>query len=133
MAEARGQLEILPWEEAHLVGGRFDQQGMLDRLDDRAAQADESFAMTRLWSNQEWALQNVPDVEDIVEYEARFNYVWPKHNSAVVCVYDATRFSMETLTQILRAHPFAILGQDLIENAAYVPPDDLLRELGRHP
>ena len=133
VAEARGQLQILPWEEAHLVGGRFDQKGMLDRLDAAAELADETHPMTRLWSNQEWALLDVPGVKDIVEYEARFNYVWPKHNSAIVCVYDATRFSLATLTQILRAHPFAILGKELIENAAYVPPDDLLRELGRYP
>jgi hypothetical protein len=133
VAEARGQLEILPWEEAHLVGGQFDQKGMLDRLDETAARADETYAMTRLWSNQEWALLDVPGVKDIVEYEVRFNYVWPKHNSVVVCVYDASRFSLATLTQILRAHPLAVLGKDLIENSAYVPPDDLLRELGRHP
>ena len=28
-AERKGQLELLPWEEAHLVDGYFDQQRML--------------------------------------------------------------------------------------------------------
>jgi len=133
VAAARGQLELLPWEEAHLVGGHFDQSAMLDRLVATAARADETYPMSRLWSNQEWALLDVPGVKDIVEYEARFNYVWPKHNGVVVCVYDASRFSLAVLSQILRAHPFAILEDELVENASYVPPDDLLRELGRQP
>jgi hypothetical protein len=133
VAEARGQLEIVSWEEAHLVGGHFDQSRMLDRLTESAERNDETYPMTRLWSNQEWALLDVPGVKDLVEYEARFNYVWPKHNSFVVCAYDARRFSLAALTQILQAHPFAILGNTIVENTAYVPPDDLLRELGRNP
>lgn len=131
VAKGMGQLEILPWEQAHLVGGRFDQKGMLDRLDNMAERDDAAYPATRLWSNQEWALLDVPGVNDIVEYEARFNYVWPKHNSTVVCAYDASRFSPALLQQILRAHPFAIVGNVLVENAAYVPPDALLEELGR--
>lgn len=133
VAEARGQLEILSWEDAHLAGGHFDQRAMLDRLEQASERDRKTYPRTRLWSNQEWALLDVPGVKDLVEYEARFNYVWPKHNNVVVCVYDARLFRLTALTQILRAHPFAILGNAMAENAAYVPPDDLLRELGRHP
>jgi hypothetical protein len=129
VAEADGQLEMLAWEDAHLVGNSFDQHGMLDRLDAATSRAEEKYPMTRIWSNQEWALLKLAGVNDLIEYEARFNYVWPKHRAAVVCVYDARQFSLAMLTQILRAHPYAILENRLIENAAYVPPDALLREL----
>src|SRR4051794_40827997 len=91
-AERTGQLEIKPWERAHVVGGRFDQQAMLASLDEAAQTAGSSYRLTRLWSNQEWALESVPGVEDLVEYECRFNYIWPKYNDVVVCVYDCTRF-----------------------------------------
>jgi hypothetical protein len=42
---------------------------------------------TRLWSNQEWALDDLPGVGAIVEYESRFNYIWPKSSDVFVCVY----------------------------------------------
>ena len=128
-AERTGQLDIRPWEKAHVAGGRFDQQAMLASLDEAAQSAGSSYRLTRLWSNQEWALEDLPGVEDIVEYECRFNYIWPKYNDVVVCVYDCTRFSADLLVQILRTHPFSIVGGILRENPFYVPPDQLLREL----
>jgi hypothetical protein len=128
-AERTGQLEIRPWEQAHVVGGRFDQQAMLASLDKAAQSASSSYRLTRLWSNQEWALEDLPGVEDIVEYECRFNYIWPKYDDVVVCVYDCTRFGADLLAQILRTHPFSIVGGILRENPFYVPPDQLLKEL----
>jgi len=128
-AERTGQLEIKPWERAHVVGGRFDQQAMLSNLDEAAQSASRSYRLTRLWSNQEWALEGVPGAEDLVEYECRFNYIWPKYNDVVVCVYDSTRFGADLLVQILRTHPFSIVGGILRENPFYVPPDQLLKEL----
>jgi hypothetical protein len=128
-AERTGQLDIKPWERAHVVGGRFDQQAMLASLDEAAQRAGSSYRLTRLWSNQEWALESFPGVEDLVEYECRFNYIWPKYNDVVVCVYDCTRFRADLLVQILRTHPFSIVGGILRENPFYVPPDQLLREL----
>ena len=98
-------------------------------LDEAAQRAGSSYRLTRLWSNQEWALESFPGVEDLVEYECRFNYIWPKYNDVVVCVYDCTRFRADLLVQILRTHPFSIVGGILRENPFYVPPDQLLREL----
>ena len=128
-AEKTGQLELRAWEQAHLVEGRFDQNAMLDALDNAAANGGSDFPRTRLWSNQEWALLDVPGVEDIVEYECRFNYIWPKYNDAIVCVYDSSKFGADLLVQILRTHPLVIIGGVLRENMFYVPPDDLLIEL----
>ncbi len=128
LAERRGQLELLPWEQAHVVGGHFDQDRMLADLDQQAV-GDGRYATTRLWSNQEWALETLPGVEDIVEYEARFNHIWPKTNNVYVCVYDANRFSAETMMQMMRTHPFAIIDGIMLKNEFYVPPDEFLKEI----
>jgi hypothetical protein len=129
-AERSGQLEIRPWEQMHTVGGRFDQHAMLARLDNAAASGNrQGYGMTRLWSNQEWALEALPGVEDLIEYEARFNHIWPKYEDVFVCVYDLTRFGADLLMQVLRTHPFAIVGGVLRENSFYVPPDEFLEEL----
>jgi hypothetical protein len=130
-AERTGQLELRPWEQAHLTGGHFDQNAMLTSLEQAAVRGEREGGRTRLWSNQEWALDDIPGVDDIVEYECRFNYIWPKSNDVVVCVYDTTKFRADVLMQILRTHPFAIVGNSLQENPFYVPPDELLNELGK--
>jgi DcmR-like sensory protein len=131
-AERSGQLDIRPWEEAHLRGGRFNQDAMLALLDEAMTGAKaQGFPLIRLWANMEWALEDLPGVHDIVEYESRFNDILPKHNGVVVCTYDLTRFSASIMMDVLRTHPLVIMGGVLLENPFYVPPDDLLSEL-RH-
>ena len=128
-AERSGQLELRAWEEAHILGGHFDQHGMLARLEESASTDRNGFRLTRLWSNQEWVLEKPPGVEDLIEYEARFNYIWPKYDDITVCVYDASKFGAALLVEVLRAHPFAILSGVMVANPFYVPPDEMLREL----
>jgi len=89
------------------------------------------FGLTRLWANMEWALTDFPGVHDIVEYESRVNDVLPKYDTVTVCTYDVTKFSAALLMDVLRTHPYAIVGGILQKNSFYVPPDEFLRELGR--
>jgi hypothetical protein len=83
-AEAKGQLQVMRWEEAYLRGGHFDQNAMLALIEEvlQAGKA-EGFPLTRLVANMEWALEDRPGVEDIVEYETRLNFVLPKYDDAV--------------------------------------------------
>jgi hypothetical protein len=90
---------------------------------------DSGFAMTRLWANMEWALEDVPGVEEIVEYETRLNHILPKYDDVVVCTYDLRKFSAATVMDILRTHPQVIVGGVLQENPFFTPPDEFLAEL----
>ena len=83
-AEARGQLTVIRWEDAYLRGGHFDQNAMLALIEEvLTAGVKQGFPLTRLVANMEWALEDRPGVEDIVEYETRLNYVLPKYDDAV--------------------------------------------------
>jgi hypothetical protein len=83
-AEARGQLSVLRWQDAYLRGGHFDQNAMLALIEEvLTAGKTEGFPLTRLVANMEWALEDRPGVEDVVEYETRLNYVLPKYDDAV--------------------------------------------------
>jgi hypothetical protein len=129
-AEQNGQLEIRPWEGAYLRGGRFDQQAMLALIEEvLCAGREQGFGLTRLWANMEWALEELPGVHDIVEYETRLNYILPKYDDVVVCTYDLTKFSASVVMDIMRTHPRVIIGGILRENPYYAPPDEFLREL----
>ena len=83
-AERRGQLDILAWEDAYLRDGHFDQGRMLALIEEVLTEGSaQGFPLTRLVANMEWALEDRPGVEDVVEYETRLNYILPKYDDAV--------------------------------------------------
>jgi len=129
-AEVSQQLELRVWEEAYLRGGHFVPDAMLSLLDERLnAGHTEGFPLTRLVATVEWALQDRPGVDDLVEYEARVNYLAESHADLLVCCYDLTQFSAGLVMDVLRTHPMAIVGGTLHENPFFVPPDQFLVEL----
>jgi hypothetical protein len=77
----------------------------------------------------EWALLDKPGVGDLLEYEARLNYVIPKYDDVVICAYDLSKFGASVLMDVMRTHPVVIVGGLLQENPFYVPPDQFLLEI----
>ncbi|HXT49999.1 MAG TPA: MEDS domain-containing protein [Thermoanaerobaculia bacterium] len=83
-AEGRGQLQVMRWEDAYLRDGHFDQDRMLALIEEVLQDGKaKGFPLTRLVANMEWALEDRPGVDDIVEYETRLNFVLPKYDDAV--------------------------------------------------
>jgi MEDS: MEthanogen/methylotroph, DcmR Sensory domain len=129
-AERKGQLEVRRWEEAQLRDGRFDQNRMLALLEDvLAAGKAQGFPLTRLMANMEWALEDRPGIEDLLEFETRVNYLTARFNDVLCCTYDLARFGANVVMNILRTHQMVIIGGILQENPFFVPPDEFLREL----
>ncbi len=124
--EHSGQLELRNWQDAYLLDGHFDQERMLSMLQSVLDQArQEGFPLTRLIAHMEWALEDRPGVNDIVEYECRLNYFLHHYSDPVVCIYDLAQFG-SCVIDILRTHPMVIIGGVLQENPFYVQPDDFL-------
>src|SRR5712692_7861773 len=115
--EKSGQLELRIWQEAYLRGGHFDQAAMLALIEEVLTEGKRrGFPLTRLVAHMEWALEDRPGVDDLVEYETRLNYILAKFGAGVVM-------------DILRTHPMAVIAGVLQENPFFVPPDEFLREL----
>jgi len=129
---ARGnkQLEIRRWQDAYLRDGHFDQDRMLALIQEVLDEGPkQGFPMTRLVAHMEWALEDRPGVNDLVEYETRLNYLLPKYRDPVICTYDLSKFSAGTVMDIMRTHPVVLVGGILQKNPFYVAPDELLLEL----
>jgi hypothetical protein len=125
-----GQLEVWPWQDAYIRGGRFDQDAMLALLEEQLQSgAAKGYPMTRLLAHMEWACLGMPGSDDLVEYETRLNYVLPKYDDAVICTYDLSLFGSTVTMDILRTHPVVIIGGVLQENPFFVPPDEFLLEI----
>jgi hypothetical protein len=84
-AQQRGQFELRVWDEAYLREGHFDQERMLALIEQvlRSGRA-EGYPLTRLVAHMEWALEDRPGVDDLVEYETRLNYILPKYPDPVI-------------------------------------------------
>jgi hypothetical protein len=125
-----GNLEVRPWHDGPLRGERFDQATWFAEFEEvlRSGPA-AGYARTRFLAQMEWALVDLPGVDDLIEFETRVNYVVPKYDDMVLCSYDLLRFGASTVMFALRTHPVVIIGGLLQENPFYVDPDELLLEL----
>ena len=84
-AQRGGQLEVRGWEDAYLQDGHFDQNRMLALIEEVLSGGKaQGFPLTRFVANMEWALEDRPGVNDILEFETRVNYLAPKYDD-VLC------------------------------------------------
>lgn len=129
-AMGTGQLEVQRWQDSTLRGGRFDLEAWLASFEQVLQSGPAAgYAQTRVLAHMEWALLDLPGVDDLIEYETRINYVIPKYEDAVICTYDLTKFGASVVMNTLRTHPVVIIGGLLQENPFFVPSDQLLLEI----
>ena len=125
-----GQLEVEAWQDGPLRGDRFDQNVWLASFEQVLQSGPAAgYAGTRFLAQMEWALVDLPGVEDLIEFETRVNYVVPKYDNIVICAYDLSKFSAGVVMDALRTHPVVIIGGLLQENPFFVPPDQFLLEM----
>jgi hypothetical protein len=84
-AERSGQFELRNWGDAYLRDGHFDQERMLALIQEvLEGGKQQGFALTRLVAHMEWALEDRPGVNALVEYETRLNYILPRYKDPVI-------------------------------------------------
>jgi hypothetical protein len=129
-ATSTGQLEVRPWQDGPLRGGRFDQDAWVASFEQVLQSGPAAgYAQTRCLAQMDWALVDLPGVEDLIEFETRLNYVVPKYDDAVICAYDLSKFRASVVMDALRTHPVVIIGGLLQENPFFVSPDEFLLEI----
>jgi hypothetical protein len=125
-----GQLEVHAWRDGPLQGDRFDQDTWLAGFEHVLQSGPSSgYAQTRFLAQMEWALEDLPGLDDFIEFETRVNYVVPNYDDPVICAYDLSKFPASTVMFALRTHPVVIIGGLMQENPFYVDPDQFLLEI----
>jgi len=123
-------VDVTTWNEAHLKGGRFDQDRMMASLEelirDHAATGQPPM---RLVGQMGWILTEPPGIEQLVAYEANVNEVLNRGRTPTVCVYDVRKLSGSMVMDLLRAHPLTVMNGVLHENPFYTPAEEMLAEL----
>jgi hypothetical protein len=129
-AQQSGQFELRSDTDTYLRDGRFDQDRMLQVFEQLASgNATGGFLLSRIVCHMEWAAEGRSHVDDLLEYEARLNYLLPRYKDPVICTYDLAKFGGDTVIDIMRTHPMIIIGGILQQNPFFVPPEEFLREI----
>jgi hypothetical protein len=125
-----GQFELRSSTETYLQDGRFDQDRMLQSLEQMASgNAEGGFPLSRIVCRMDWVPDGQSHIDDLIEYEARINDVWCRHDDAVICTYHLSKFSGDAVIDIMRTHPLVIVGGILQHNPFFVPPREFLNEI----
>jgi hypothetical protein len=131
-AERRGQLEIRGWDEAYLQGNRFDLNAWLRLLEAVVSGAYLKGPLAvRIVADMGWALEDLPGVDDLMEYEARLNTMeaLATQPQPIVCTYDLAKFGAGLVIDALRTHPTVLPGRMLRANPFFMSPQEFLQEL----
>jgi PAS domain S-box-containing protein len=123
----RGGLRLLTRHDAHMAGGEFSPQAMIDLLRGMETEAlADGFTGLRLSGEMTWALGPEAGCDRVAEYEALLNRFFAGSRALAICQYNRERFSAEVIEQALQTHPVAVVGDRVISNLYYEPPEVFL-------
>ncbi len=127
----RPQLEVATVEETLLRDGYFDPDAMLALIQETLnTGAILGFPLTRFIAHvAERILEDAPNTVAWITCEARLNYILPRYNDPVICVYNLAKLDGAVVVDVLRTHPLVFIGGLLQENPFFMPPDEFLRQL----
>ncbi len=126
-AEGCGQLELRGSTETYLPDGRFDPERMLGVFEQLTVHRG-GFPLSRIVCRMDWAAEGGVVAEEVIEFEARVNHLWCRHDDAVICTYRVGQLGGDALIGIVRTHPLVIVGGILQRNPFFVPPERFLAE-----
>jgi hypothetical protein len=128
-AQDAGQLELRINTETYLRDGHFDQDRMITAFEGMASgNVEGGFPLSRIVCRMDWVSGSQSHIDNVIEFEARVNDVWRRHDDAVICTYHLAKFGGETVIDIMRTHPMVIIGGVLQQNPFFMPPNEFLRE-----
>ncbi|MFH0997250.1 MAG: MEDS domain-containing protein [Pseudomonadota bacterium] len=70
-------------------------------------------------------------LDHLVDYADKLNDLTRKHPFFALCMYDLNRVDSDSLINALRSHPLAVVKDQILKNAYYIPPKQLTsKDLG---
>ena len=124
-----GRLSVLTTEQTYLRAGENVLPDLLEFLRGELTRARAENHCLRTWGEMNWVQNGLVPMEDVLEYEARVNDLFPDFECTLLCIYDLARTPALLMSDLLLTHPYAILNGRLRKNPFYVPPDEYLEML----
>ncbi|MBD3266245.1 PAS domain S-box protein, partial [bacterium] len=122
---ANRALEIVPSHENYLKDGYFDSDGVISLLEQKANQAkQQGFTALRILGDAECLCGSKTPLESFIEYEAKVNILFPRHDILALCQYNRHKFPANILLDVIKTHPTVLVNSELCQNYYYIPPDE---------
>ena len=89
----------------------------------------EGFSGARVTGETSWQakFKKIQGIDQFIIYETLLNKLLKKHPVTTMCQYDAKLFSGAEIFDILQVHPYMIVHGQVVENPAYLRPDEFLK------
>jgi hypothetical protein len=105
---AKGQIEIFPYTDWYLKGGKFDLKRTLNMWMEKHDEAlSKGFAGMRVSGNPYW-IDNKKDWDDFACYEAEINNVIGGTKLLVLCTYSLKKCGVVEILDVVKNHEFAL-------------------------
>ena len=120
--DSRGAVLAFTHDEAHLQGGHFDAERMLQMLNEAIdAALDFGFAGLRTCGDMSWLLRHVPGSDQLLDYESMVTSMFEGRPASGMCQYDESALSHAILDGALTTHPMAVVAGAHRPNPSYRP------------
>ncbi len=128
LLEGNPDLTINSARDLYYQGGSFSPVRMTQNLDHFYTSGRNHPGQTiRTTAEMVWALDMGLDKTMLMAYESRLNYFIPGKAWISICMYNLSRFSGQTIMNVLQTHPFTIgKGGTITRNPYFVHPDEWL-------
>jgi hypothetical protein len=105
---AKKQIEIFPYTDWYLKGGKFDLKRTLDMWMEKHNEAlARGFDGLRVSGNPYW-IDNKKDWDDFARYEAEINNVIGGTKLLVLCTYSLDKCGVPEILDVVKNHEFAL-------------------------
>jgi hypothetical protein len=129
---ANKQLDVIRASDIYLRSGRFSAQEIVGSWKAAISEVmyDGRFDVAR--AVETWSLRDVvPNTRELLLLEAQMNRFLPLYPQVILCLYDIDRFGGGIVVDLLKTHPWMLVGGMLIENPFHMTPDEVLAEAGQ--
>ena len=122
-----GQLVFESERDSYRRHGNFAPGEMLTMLAEGVDAAEtDGYTGLRASGEMTWPIDDTGEATGLMVYEARVNHVLEDRPVMALCLYDRTRFPAEVIVDVLRAHPVALVGDQVYRNLFYERPQAIL-------
>nr|MDO8079390.1 MEDS domain-containing protein [Candidatus Freyarchaeota archaeon] len=99
----KGQIEILPYTDWYLLGGKFDSDRVLHLWGEKEKRAlAQGFEGLRASGNTIWLERSF--WKSFVDYEAKINELIGEHRMIALCTYSLAKCTSNDVVEVIRNH-----------------------------
>ncbi len=129
----KDSFQVTSAEEVYCPEGKFEMDNMMTALKNSMEESlQEGFSSIRGGAEMTWALKKLDNSHQLFKYEAKLTNTLRNMPFLGVCMYNTTKFTGETIMDVLKTHPLIVTGGKIIKNPYYIPADEFLKNYTPH-